>query len=345
MPVPTVSTDFMQAVFDYLDQHGIRPAEVLTRMALQDQSQMIVNDRVPLHFYEKLLVVAEALTDDPHIGLHVGATPLPQSWGLVSYLAMTAPNALMALNSLMKYSVLQLDFGYFKLYDNQTLESDPNANGYISLTWESDFPRLPHRHVVEHLYANVTVLAKKQIGFPFPTLTIHFQHEETGDPAHVAQVLNADILYGQETYKTYIPKEFLEHKATLPQEELFHMAGSLAKEQLRELRNDDRLISVLRSCIVERLPYGLPKLEDIAAHMDIAPRTLQRRLKERNFKYQQLLDDIRRELALDIIKKPNYSLNDIADYLGFNDQSAFQRAFKRWEGITPGKFRSNLQLY
>ena len=47
--------------------------------------------------------------------------------------------------------------------------------------------------------------------------------------------------------------------------------------------------------------------------------------------------------CLHVLGQPTPFL-DIAEYLGFNDQSAFQRAFKRWEGITPGQFRNQQRL-
>ncbi len=337
MPAPTVSREFMQAVFDYLAQQEVQEHQVLEQMGLSDKSQMLINGRVPLHLYEQLYEVAEQITGDVYIGLHVGTTPLPQSWGLVSYLAMTAPNVLTALQALMQYSMLQLDFGHFKMHES--------SRGNITVTWQSDLPKHPNRHILEHLHANVTVLAKSQIGLSLmPQHTIYFKHAAAGDPAYVGQLLATTVLYDQDEYKTEFPKEFLEQASGQPQEELFVIAGNLAKEQLKALRNDDRLVNEVHQHIVERLPYGLPKLEDIAAMMDLAPRTLQRRLQERNLKYQHLLDDVRHELALDIITKAHYSLNEIAEYLGFNDQSAFQRAFKRWEGITPGKYRNNAGL-
>jgi len=108
-----------------------------------------------------------------------------------------------------------------------------------------------------------------------------------------------------------------------------------------ELHGEDKLINATRKIILKQLPGGLPKIGDTAQALDMAPRTLQRRLQERNLKYQTLLDDVRQELARQLIARPELNLSAIADYLGFNDQSAFQHAFQRWEGTTPGRFRKS----
>jgi len=108
-----------------------------------------------------------------------------------------------------------------------------------------------------------------------------------------------------------------------------------------ELHGEDKLINDTRETILRQLPGGLPKIGDTAQALDMAPRTLQRRLQERHLKYQTLLDEVRQKLARQLIAKPELNLSEIADYLGFNDQSAFQHAFQRWEGTTPGRFRKS----
>jgi AraC-like DNA-binding protein len=63
--------------------------------------------------------------------------------------------------------------------------------------------------------------------------------------------------------------------------------------------------------------------------------TLQRRLRQEGTSYQSLLDEIRRELALDYLRDGKHSIADVAFLLGFSDQSNFTRAFRRWTGTTP----------
>ena len=76
--------------------------------------------------------------------------------------------------------------------------------------------------------------------------------------------------------------------------------------------------------------------------MHLSQRTLQRRLQEENSSFQQLLDETRRELAVQYLAQPDRSLLEIAYLLGFADPSNFFRAFRRWFGTTPGEYRSRL---
>jgi AraC-like DNA-binding protein len=81
-------------------------------------------------------------------------------------------------------------------------------------------------------------------------------------------------------------------------------------------------------------------LDVVASKLAMSPRSLQLKLKEEGATYQEVLDDLRKEIALDNLKKPGASIPDLAFLLGYSDQSAFNHAFKRWTGKTPKQFRS-----
>lgn len=85
---------------------------------------------------------------------------------------------------------------------------------------------------------------------------------------------------------------------------------------------------------------GVSSLNDMAANFNISPRSLQRKLKEEGVKYQDIADEVRRSLAVYYISSGNYPLKDISWMLGYNELSAFTRAFKRWTGSTPVNYQS-----
>ena len=332
MAIPTVSPSFLHALFEYLACQGFEETTVLRELKRTDRQQLVVNRRVPLKHYQQLFAVGQALTGDEYFGLNMGASPMPRTWGLVSHLVMSAPNPLLAITALMNYSRLQLDFAQFEL-------SEPEGDDIV-LSWHSNAPRRPSRHVVEHMFANIVALANSQVGYPSSRVRIEFKHECVGNAAHVEKVLNADVSFDGSADRIFVPKKFLELQSHYGQDDLFPFAEELARQRLMELRGEDKLTNTVRETILNQLPFGLPKICDTAKALNMAPRTLQRRLQERHLKYKTLLDEVRRELARELVVKPELSLSEVANYLGFNDQSAFQHAFARWERTTPGKFRS-----
>jgi len=80
-------------------------------------------------------------------------------------------------------------------------------------------------------------------------------------------------------------------------------------------------------------------IETIAGGLALTTRNLQLKLKEEDTSFRKLRDEIRKEIAVSYLKDGNDSICEIALLLGFADQSAFQHAFKRWTGKTPGEYR------
>jgi AraC-like DNA-binding protein len=82
-----------------------------------------------------------------------------------------------------------------------------------------------------------------------------------------------------------------------------------------------------------------PRLEDVAREFHVAPTTLRRRLEAEGTSYQAVKDDLRRDAAVHHLCGTRLSIAEIAATLGFQETSAFHRAFKRWSGVQPGEYR------
>jgi AraC-like DNA-binding protein len=89
------------------------------------------------------------------------------------------------------------------------------------------------------------------------------------------------------------------------------------------------------------LPSGTPSESSIAQELNITERTLQRKLKDANFCFRDLLSDTRKELACQHLLNAELSINEIAFILGYAEETNFTRAFKRWTGETPSAYRKN----
>ena len=113
---------------------------------------------------------------------------------------------------------------------------------------------------------------------------------------------------------------------------------------IRYLARFDRqdIVVQVRSRIIEQLPTGMPDPAQIADSISISLRKMQRKLKEENTSYRALLEETRRELALQYMKEHRHSISEITYMLGFSEPSNFTRAFKRWTGYSPSDYRNNV---
>ena len=83
----------------------------------------------------------------------------------------------------------------------------------------------------------------------------------------------------------------------------------------------------------------LPTAELMAERLNMSPRTLHRKLTAEGTSFQQIKDDFRRDLAIHYMGRQELTIDAIAALMGFQDNSAFYRSFKKWTGQSPGSWR------
>lgn len=99
------------------------------------------------------------------------------------------------------------------------------------------------------------------------------------------------------------------------------------------------LIESLRQLVRSHLPDGGLPVTFAAEAAGLSTRSLQRRLVENGLTYSRLIDQVRFNLVLDLLKDPSMQLMDVALELGYTEPATFTRAFQRWTGTSPSKFR------
>ena len=104
------------------------------------------------------------------------------------------------------------------------------------------------------------------------------------------------------------------------------------------------MVASLRIVLPAYLPDGSPDIGQAALLAGTSVRTLQRRLDARGVTYSQLLDDLRHDVALYLLRDPKRTLAEISQEIGYRDPAIFTRAFRRWTGRTPSSFRRSLPI-
>lgn len=104
--------------------------------------------------------------------------------------------------------------------------------------------------------------------------------------------------------------------------------------------NDDDPIALLRRAIADDLASTAVNGDRLASRLGMSKRTLHRRLASAGIALREMIDDVRREMALAYLKEEDRPISEIATCLGYSDARAFTRAFRRWTGATPASHRS-----
>jgi len=123
--------------------------------------------------------------------------------------------------------------------------------------------------------------------------------------------------------------------------ELWRVFEPALRQRLSQLEHGVPIRERVRVALLDMLPSGRVSLGDVAARLAMSRRTLQRHLADEAVRFQDVLDDTRRDLAHHYLAQSQISAGEISFLLGFGDANSFVRAFKGWTGSTPGVFRSS----
>ena len=163
------------------------------------------------------------------------------------------------------------------------------------------YPRPPYGDKYEELF-------KCRICFDAPSHTIIFDAKDLDKPLRMANPLVKDAM--EKECRRLFP--LLQHHES--------MAERVHQELLTHMD-------------------GFPDLEQMARRISLSPRTLRRRLLEERTSYKNILADVRKKRAVELLKTTRLPVDAVASSLGFSEVSSFYRAFKSWTGLTPSSFR------
>jgi AraC-like DNA-binding protein len=192
--------------------------------------------------------------------------------------------------------------------------------------------------------ASCVVIVRQLLGPDWAPTEALLPNPEPGSADREAykSLLRCPIRFAAPAAVFVVPRLELERAVEGADPALAELMEPHLERALAEASPGSRAAVPVRRALVTMLGGQEPTLERVARRLGTTPRTLQRRLRDENTTFQDLLDSVRHEIALVHVGKQAASIDEIAWLLGFSNGSAFHRAFKRWTGITPGEFRRNL---
>ena len=165
-------------------------------------------------------------------------------------------------------------------------------------------------------------------------------HEEPSCSKLISDYFRIPVIYDAPESSITLAREDVDIKLSSSNKELALLHDEFLMKYLIEIKKGD-IIQQIQSVIIENLPSGNVSDNLIAKELNLSERSLQRKLKERGTTFRTVLDNVREMAAIQYIKNPINTMSDIAFLLGFSEQSAFSRAFKKWTGTSPVKYRNS----
>lgn len=204
--------------------------------------------------------------------------------------------------------------------------------------------REPHRRGLElsneaTLSATVVVLQAMTESDIHPT-QVSFKHSAPSDLSSYKTAFKCPILFEQDVYSITYKTEDLNTRTAKADASINQFLLERVDEETKGIKvSSNKIIGDVTQLIKNALPSGIPSVNHIASQLGMSNRTLTRRLSESGVTFRDLIRQTQEEGSKLLLKQTNRTISEIAFENGFSEQSAFNRAFKRWTGISPLEFR------
>ena len=199
--------------------------------------------------------------------------------------------------------------------------------------------RLGLRLSNEATLASILSISREATSKDVTPTGVFLKHSAPENVSEHEAYFGCPIHFGTDRDALQLSDETLQTPNQLGDATISRFFDSHLEAEVSKLEDESSLERRVRSRIARELSDGLPAISDIARHFGMSGRTLQRRLSDRGYSYQALVDEARRQLAERLLQETSCSLAEVAFLTGFSEQSSFTRAFKRWAGQTPRSYR------
>ena len=310
-------------------------ADALARAVGIDPTQLRDPDgRVLIRQVQTLWREIVAATGDPDIALQLGEIVNPVAIGVLAYVMMHSPTLGRAFDKLCQYQDIVCE-GI-----RTTGQLMPGGSTFaLSLHITSADIVYPQHALNSELSVYLSAM-RALTGHRITAQAIQFAYPHPADTrAHERVFAPARLTFDAPQTTMLLDADLLDLPVLNANPSLSMLFEKHATAILDNLKTPT-LSSRVKTEIVEMMKGEEPTLPAVADRLAMGVRTLQLHLKDEGTTYQQLLDDVRRDLAIEHLRKPNLSTTDIAYLLGFAEPSVFFRSFKKWTGQTPGAYRS-----
>jgi AraC-like DNA-binding protein len=346
--LPTVTGFAAKQVVAALRKRGVVTAPLLHRAGLSGNDfeaggGSTVDHRVSAEAQAKLLDYAADALADSAFGLHLAEQSDPRDAGIFFYVASGAENF---------GEALALFARYFRIVNEAVRLKLTRTPEGVAL--EVEFVGLPRHEVRQNAEFGIAAILKalREIaGRNIRPSRVAFAHARNSDLREFERFYLCPVEFGraanEETSSDLM--EFSGETLAVPlitaDAKLLNALQPFCDRAAKERgTGKGTLRAAVENEVEKLLPHGKARMQNVARAMALSDRTLSRRLSEEGATYADVVDQLRRSLALQYLKDPGMSLSQIAWLLGYEGSTSFNHAFKRWTGRSPSTARNEKRL-
>ena len=334
--LPTVAGFGARLALALLKKHDVAMAPLL-RAGVLERDFDLPHHRISAASQSMVFEYAAEAVDDGAFGLHLAEEANPREAGLLFYVMSAADSLGEALTLFARYSRIV----------NETLgiKLGPAPEGVAAQIEFVGLARHSAKQATEFGVA-LTIKALREIaGRHVHPTRLSFVHGRNSDLRSFERFFGCPVEFGAPCDQFVFSHEKLALPLVTEDRYLFETLQPVCDEAAKERRTPvGTLRELVENEVQKLLPHGKAKRPNVAKLLGLSERTLTRKLREEGATYEQVVDQLRRSLALEYVKEGSVSHSQIAWLLGYEGSTSFNHAFRRWMGRSPSEARNEKRL-
>lgn len=307
---------------------GVEPLAVLRRAGLSEMLLVEEKAALPLDDYFRFWSSLEEEVNDPLLPLRMIDALSPEAFSPPLFAALCSRHMASAAERLSTYKRLIAPMRLGVSWEGEALS--------LSMEWLDARVVPPVSMVVTEVIFLVKLVRMATRSRVIP-LRITMKRPPKEIDAYY-DWLGVAIEKGEEN-RLWLRREDAERPFLTANDSMWKIFEPSLRKRLADLEVSTTMGERVRAILLEALPGGMATIEEVARRLAMGKRTLQRRLKQEDETFQNILNATREELARHYLTNTTVSSAEISFLLGFDEPSSFFRAFHHWTGQTPEQVR------
>ena len=271
--------------------------------------------------------LAEQVTGDEALGLHMAEAIPTGALDLLEYAFRASPTLDSAIKQVVRYG---------RAVGERLLPVVAAEGDRLSVDWTG----LAERQRIEFAMSFLVRLAREATGTSISPVEVRFAHSPPANLSAHREFYRAALRFDERSNQLVFARTDLDRPFRSADPALSRvMCRRLEKMLTQALAQGDSTSAIVRRLLLENLARGEPSAAQTARELGLSERTLHRRLRDEGTSFRTILDTIRGELATELLCEPRIGIGEIAFVLGYSEPAAFYRFFRRLTGQTPLAYR------
>jgi len=322
----TIADHYFSSCLDYLESLGLNSQHVLSAINFKEYSNTQAHQlapRISLTSYNALLDYAQQTLNEPLFGFKLGQQIRTADYGVLGYLIESSNNLTSAISALLNYDRLVADIG----------KAEFEQKGDIAIIRWLPNESCNEQVILRNMTAWVGVI-RQLLNSQLSPSAVYFTKLWVESECEILESwFNCPVETHTQYNQIVFPSSYLTLSFKTDNTQINIVLKEVSEQQLSRFKSQQLLTEKVNHLLMAKIDLDDCNLIRTANALNMTPRTVQRHLKQEQTSFAHLLESERKRRLLLYIGK--YPLSTIAIKLGFNDQSSFNRAFKRWYGYSP----------